>query len=212
MATAQPARREQRLAFWWTALVLFACWNAGTFLGALLGSAVDTDALGLDAAGPAVFLALVWPAFRQVRARWVGLAGAAIAVALVPVAPSGVPVLAAAVAAVVGGLRPPARRRRRPHEPLWVPVLVACAGSYLIKLAGLSLPSSVLADPRVQRVTTLLPVAMLSALVCVQLVEPGSGGRVRTRSTGGCSSASPRARWRCCCAAASSSSSSSRSP
>ena len=58
---------------------------------------------------------------------------------------------------------------------LWVPVLVACAGSYLIKLAGLSLPSSVLADPRVQRVTTLLPVAMLSALVVVQLVHPGDG-------------------------------------
>lgn len=57
---------------------------------------------------------------------------------------------------------------------LWVPVLVACAGSYLIKLAGLSLPSSVLSDPRVQRVTTLLPVAMLSALVCVQLVESGT--------------------------------------
>jgi branched-subunit amino acid transport protein len=56
---------------------------------------------------------------------------------------------------------------------LWVPVLVACAGSYLIKLAGLSLPSSVLANPRVQRVTTLLPVAMLSALVCVQLVSSG---------------------------------------
>ena len=58
---------------------------------------------------------------------------------------------------------------------LWVPVLVACAGSYLIKLAGLSLPESVLARPRVQRVTTLLPVAMLSALVCVSLVESGSG-------------------------------------
>ncbi len=56
---------------------------------------------------------------------------------------------------------------------LWVPVLVACAGSYLIKLAGLSLPSSVLANPRVQRVTTLLPVAMLSALVVVQLVDGG---------------------------------------
>ncbi len=56
---------------------------------------------------------------------------------------------------------------------LWVPVLIACAGSYLIKLAGLSLPGSVLANPRVQRVTTLLPVAMLSALVCVQLVDGG---------------------------------------
>ena len=106
MAIAQPAPRDQRLAFWWTALVLFACWNVGTFVGALVGSAVDTDALGLDAAGPAVFLALVWPAFRGVRARWVGLAGAAIAMVLVPFVPSGVPVIAAAGAAVVGGLLP----------------------------------------------------------------------------------------------------------
>jgi 4-azaleucine resistance transporter AzlC len=106
MTTAQAARREQRMAFWWTALVLFACWNVGTLAGALVGSAVDTDSLGLDAAGPAVFLALVWPAFRRVRARWVALAGAAIAVALVPLVPNGVPVIAAAAAAVVGGLLP----------------------------------------------------------------------------------------------------------
>lgn len=106
MATAQGERRDQRTAFWWTALVLFACWNAGTFVGALVGSAVDTHALGLDAAGPAVFLALVWPAFRRVRARWVALAGAALAVALVPLVPNGVPVIAAAAAALVGGLLP----------------------------------------------------------------------------------------------------------
>ena len=106
MATAQAERRDQRLAFWWTALVLFACWNAGTFVGALVGSAVNTDALGLDAAGPAVFLALVWPALQRVRARWVGLAGAMVAVVLVPLVPSGVPVIAAAAAAVVGGLLP----------------------------------------------------------------------------------------------------------
>ena len=56
---------------------------------------------------------------------------------------------------------------------LWVALLMACAGSYLIKLAGLSLPESALARPRVQRVTTLLPVAMLAALVAVEL---GDGG------------------------------------
>ncbi len=107
MATARTVRAEQRLAFWSTGVVLFACWNAGTFVGALVGSAVDTDVLGLDAAGPAVFLALVWPTLRRsVRARWVALAGAAIALALVPVAPGGIPVLAAAAAAVAGGLLP----------------------------------------------------------------------------------------------------------
>ena len=56
--------------------------------------------------GPAVFLALVWPALRRVRARWVALAGAAVAVVLVPLVPGGVPVLAAAAAAVAGGLVP----------------------------------------------------------------------------------------------------------
>ena len=106
MATAQTTRPEQRLAFWSTGVVLFVCWNAGTFVGALLGSAVDTDVLGLDAAGPAVFLALVWPALRTARARWVALAGAVVALVLVPLAPGGVPVLAAAAAAVVGGLLP----------------------------------------------------------------------------------------------------------
>lgn len=58
---------------------------------------------------------------------------------------------------------------------LWWPLLVACLGSYLIKLAGLSLPESVLAHPRVQRVSGLLPVAMLAALVVVELFD--SGGR-----------------------------------
>jgi branched-subunit amino acid transport protein len=56
---------------------------------------------------------------------------------------------------------------------LWVALLLACAASYLIKLAGLSLPESALARPRVQRVTTLLPVAMLAALIAVEL---GDGG------------------------------------
>lgn len=106
MATAQTARPEQRLAFWSTGVVLFGCWNVGTFVGALVGSAVDTDVFGLDAAGPAVFLALVWPSLKRARARWVAVAGALIAVVLVPLVPAGVPVIAAAAAAVVGGLLP----------------------------------------------------------------------------------------------------------
>ena len=56
---------------------------------------------------------------------------------------------------------------------LWVALLVAAVGSYLTKLAGLSLPESVLAHPRVQRVAGLLPVAMLAALVAVQLADGG---------------------------------------
>jgi len=60
---------------------------------------------------------------------------------------------------------------------LWAALVVAAVGSYVLKLAGLSLPESVLNHPRVQRVASLLPVAMLSALVLVQLVD--GGGRYR---------------------------------
>jgi len=56
---------------------------------------------------------------------------------------------------------------------LWVALVVAAVGSYLLKLAGLSLPGSVLEQPRVQRVARLLPVAMLSALVAVGLFSSG---------------------------------------
>jgi branched-subunit amino acid transport protein len=56
---------------------------------------------------------------------------------------------------------------------LWVALIVAALGTYLLKLAGLSLPDSVLNHPRVQRVAMFLPVAMLSALVAVNLFDGG---------------------------------------
>jgi branched-subunit amino acid transport protein len=57
--------------------------------------------------------------------------------------------------------------------PLWIAVIVASLGSYALKLAGVSLPESVLSHPGVQRVAALLPVAMLAALVAVQLFDGG---------------------------------------
>ena len=104
MAVGQPGRPAQRLAFWATGLILFAGWQAGTLAGAALGTAVDPSRLGLDSAAPAVFLALLWPALRRSRARWVALGGGALALVLIPLAPAGVPVLAAAAVALVGGL------------------------------------------------------------------------------------------------------------
>jgi branched-subunit amino acid transport protein len=56
---------------------------------------------------------------------------------------------------------------------LWVTILVVSAGSYALKLAGVSLPASVLNHPRVQRTAGLLPVAMLSALVVTDLFDAG---------------------------------------
>jgi 4-azaleucine resistance transporter AzlC len=106
MAVGQSGRRAQRYAFWASGLILCGCWQLGSLTGALVGTALDPAAFGLDAAAPAVFLALLWPALQRSVNRWVGLAGAAVALALVPVAPPGVPVIAAAAVAVIAGLLP----------------------------------------------------------------------------------------------------------
>lgn len=54
---------------------------------------------------------------------------------------------------------------------LWAAVAVGSAGCYLLKLAGVSMPERVLNQPRVQSIATYLPVAMLAALVVVQLID-----------------------------------------
>ncbi len=56
---------------------------------------------------------------------------------------------------------------------IWVAVLAASAGCYLLKLAGLSVPPRVLERPVVSRVADLLPVALLSALIGVQVFGAG---------------------------------------
>lgn len=56
---------------------------------------------------------------------------------------------------------------------LWVALIVSCVGSYLLKLAGLSLPETVLDHPVVQSVARYLPMAMLAALVVVGLFDDG---------------------------------------
>lgn len=101
-----PARR--RAAFWACGIGLFAAWNLAVVGGAAAGSAIgDTDALGLDAAFPAVLLALIWPTLAgDPTIRNAGLAGAAVAVAATPFLPSGVPVLLA-LAGLVLALKPP---------------------------------------------------------------------------------------------------------
>jgi len=81
----------------------YVAWVLGTVVGALWGSVLgDPHTLGLDAVYPAFFLALLLDELRDRRARLVAAGGALIALALVPVAPPGVPVLAAAVAALAG--------------------------------------------------------------------------------------------------------------
>ena len=57
---------------------------------------------------------------------------------------------------------------------VWAAILGASLGCYGLKLAGVSLPESVLSQPRVQRIAGLLPVAMLAALVVTDLFD-GNG-------------------------------------
>jgi uncharacterized membrane protein len=56
---------------------------------------------------------------------------------------------------------------------IWLGVLLGCAGCYLLKLAGLSLPPAWLAKPRLQRISTVMPVALLAALIGVQTFASG---------------------------------------
>lgn len=99
MAVAQPEPELSRVAFWWTFGGVFVFWNLTTLFGALVGSLVDPAAFGLDAVVPAAFLALLAPRLRSgVLEKRIALAGAAIAAALIPITPPGVPVLAACAA------------------------------------------------------------------------------------------------------------------
>jgi predicted branched-subunit amino acid permease len=100
VALAQPGRRAARLGFTVTGLSLYLLWNLTTLLGALGAEAIgDTAAWGLDAAGPAVFLALLAPMLRTATERLTAGLAVLLGLGLLPVLPAGVPVLVAALAA-----------------------------------------------------------------------------------------------------------------
>jgi 4-azaleucine resistance transporter AzlC len=87
-------------------LVLYFCWVGGTALGALVGDRLgDPERYGLDAAFPALFLALLVPQVTSRRALAGALAGGAIALVLIPFVPAGVPIVAATAACFIGWVR-----------------------------------------------------------------------------------------------------------
>jgi 4-azaleucine resistance transporter AzlC len=108
-AAVHPERPDlARVGFWSTAVAVFALWNASTLLGAVVGNALgDPRRYGLDAAAAAAFLALLWPRLSTRATRQVAVTAVVVASALVPLLPPGVPVLAAALVAVVAGWREP---------------------------------------------------------------------------------------------------------
>jgi predicted branched-subunit amino acid permease len=110
--------------------LLYVGWNAGTAVGVLAGdSLTDPATLGLDAAFPALFLALLVPLLRPSRGRTsltaerdrtpltAALLGAGIALVLIPLTPAGVPVIAATTACLIGLTRPRRTAAGRARAP-----------------------------------------------------------------------------------------------
>ncbi|MEM7142186.1 MAG: AzlC family ABC transporter permease [Actinomycetota bacterium] len=100
MASVQDDDATAADAFWWTGVWLWTLWNLGSIGGALLGAVIEPETWGLDAAFPAAFVALLAPHVRAAPGRVAAVLGAAIAIAMVPISPAGVPLLVAATAVV----------------------------------------------------------------------------------------------------------------
>lgn len=104
VAISQNDPRLRLLGFWVTGIGIFLGWNATTLIGALLGDVLgDPKQWGLDAAAAAAFLALLWPRLKRRQAIVVGIAAAVVAASLTPVLMPGLPVLVAALVAVIVG-------------------------------------------------------------------------------------------------------------
>ncbi len=83
--------------------VMWMAWVGGTALGVLGGSAIgDPNALGLDGGLAALFLTLLWPQLHDRTSRLAATLGVLIALGLVPLTPPGLPIIAAAAAALIG--------------------------------------------------------------------------------------------------------------
>ena len=131
MARAQDDPAAARHAFLATGVSVWVCWNLGTLVGALLGGGLgDPRTLGLDAMFPAAFLALLAPQLRRPGAPVAAVAGAVLAVALLPFTPAGVPVIAALAGVVPGVLL------ARACGVSWAVLLALCAISYALKAVG----------------------------------------------------------------------------
>ncbi|TMD98881.1 MAG: AzlC family ABC transporter permease [Chloroflexi bacterium] len=105
MAIARDDPTLSRYAFWATGLALFVLWNLGTLAGALATHAVSNPkVLGLDAAPPAAFLALLAPRLRAREPLAIAIAAAVVAIAVLPFVPAGVPLLVVALLVTLFGV------------------------------------------------------------------------------------------------------------
>ncbi len=95
-----------RHAFWLTGSTVFIFWNLFTVAGALGAQAMgDTRAWGLDSAVPAAFLGLLWPRLEKNSDRALAIVSIIFAIAMTPILPAGLPIIATAFIAITVGLR-----------------------------------------------------------------------------------------------------------
>lgn len=102
LVSAETDPSLRRATFWISAPILYASWNLGTLLGAVIGSSINPSDFGLDAAFPVMFTAMLAPHLRSQAGRRAALFGAAAAVALAPFMPIGVPILVSALGMLFG--------------------------------------------------------------------------------------------------------------
>ena len=176
-----PAAR--RSAFWVCAVALFGCWNLAVVAGAFAGRLVaDTDAFGLDAAFPAVLVALVVPSLSSPRTRLAAVVGAVLAVATTPFLPPGLPVLVALL-----GLAAAVRRRATPSAPAvaraadpggepmmpLAAILVLAAGTFAFRVVGPVARHRVELPKRVEQLLSDAAVVLLVALAATSALMVG---------------------------------------
>lgn len=106
LGAEKRSESAMRQGFWLTGFGVFIFWNIFTLAGALGAQAMgDTRAWGLDAAVPAAFLGLVWPRLESNRDRVLAIASVVFALAMTPILPAGLPIIATAFIAIAFGLR-----------------------------------------------------------------------------------------------------------
>ena len=108
VALGQEVRGEKamRQGFWLTGFGVFLFWNLFTLAGALGAQAMgDIRAWGLDSAVPAAFLGLVWPRLKTNRDRVLAVGCMIFALAMTPILPAGLPIIATAFIAIAVGMR-----------------------------------------------------------------------------------------------------------
>lgn len=101
VSASQDSIKDSKRGFWITGIAVFIFWNFFTLVGALLGSVIsDPSIWGLDAAAAAAFLGLVWPRLKHLQSNLTALIAVVLTLVLVPLLPSGIPVIVGAPIAV----------------------------------------------------------------------------------------------------------------